>query len=252
MRPRVLILGGTTEASTLAALLAGETRVDALLSLAGATRAPAAAPVARRIGGFGGAHGLAQFLGRERIALVVDATHPFARRITANAAAACATAGVPLLRILRPAWDERGTISAADMEEAASLLGRAPRRVLLTIGRLDLAPFGPPHRYWVRSVEAPDPALLPAGAATIVARGPFTLAGETALLDELGCDTLVTKNSGGAAVAAKLDAARALGLRIVMVRRPPEPACLHAVPAFLDAATDAHQAFASLMSHLAA
>ncbi len=241
----MLILGGTSEASALARKLAGEAGVDPLLSLAGATRAPAPSPIPRRVGGFGGAAGLARFLRDERIAFVVDATHPFAQRITANAAAACAATGVPLLRIRRPAWDERGTVAAATMAEAASLLGAEPCRALLTIGRLDLAHFGPPHRYWVRSVEAPDPAMLPEGAATIVARGPFTLAAETALLAGLGIDTLVTKNSGGDAVAPKLDAARALGLRIVMVRRPPEPACMHVV-------TDAHQAAASLMSRLRA
>ncbi len=181
----------------------------------------------------------------ENIAFVVDATHPFAERITANAAAACAETGVPLLRVRRAAWDERGTLPAGSMAEAASLLGPAPCRVLLTIGRLDLAHFAAPHRYWVRSVEAPDPAVLPPGAVTIVARGPFTLAGETALLAELGVDTLVTKNSGGAAVAPKLDAARALGLRVVMVRRPPAPAGGQAV-------ADAHQAFFLLMSRLVA
>ncbi len=239
----MLILGGTSEASALARLLADEPRVAALLSLAGATRAPAPSPIPRRIGGFGGATGLASFLRAEKIAFVVDATHPFAQRITANAAVACAATGVPQLRIRRPAWDERGTQPVGSMAEAAALLGAAPRRVLLTIGRLDLAAFPPTHRYWVRSVEAPDPGLLPPGAVTIVARGPFTLAGETALLAELGVDTLVTKNSGGAAVAPKLDAARALGVRVVMVRRPPEPEGLAVV-------TDAHQAFASLMRHL--
>lgn len=219
--------------------------MDPLLSLAGVTRAPAAAPIARRIGGFGGAAGLAAFLRAERIAFVVDATHPFAQRITANAAAACASAGVGLLRVRRPAWEEQGTIPAADMAAAAALLGPAPRRVLLTIGRLDLARFGAPHRYWVRSVEAPDPGVLPPGAVTIVARGPFALADEKALFARLAIDTLVTKNSGGDAVAPKLAAARALGLRIVMVRRPPEPDGLHTV-------ADAHQAFVSLMWNLGA
>lgn len=173
--------------------------------------------------------------------MLVDATHPFATRITANAAAAASASGIPLLRIRRPPWDEAGTLAADDMAHAARLLGTAPRRVLLTVGRLDLAPFGPPHAYWVRSVDPPPAALLPPGAVAIAARGPFALAAERALLGELRIDTLVTKNAGGTATAAKLEAARALGCRIVMVRRPPEPELPHVV-------ADAHQALSWLVS----
>ena len=238
----MLILGGTAEASGLAAALAAEPRVAPLLSLAGVTSHPAPSPIPRRVGGFGGADGLASFLRAEAIAMVVDATHPFAARMTANARVACAAAGVPLLRVRRPPWDERGTLPVDSVAAAAAALGPAPRRVLLTVGRLDLAPFAAAaqHRYWVRSIDAPDPALLPRGAVPIVARGPFTLAGEAALLRRLGIEVLVTKNSGAAAVAAKLDAARAGGVMIVMVRRPPEPGTVF---------DDAPEALAAIRRH---
>ncbi len=215
---RVLILGGTTEASALARALAGDARFDATMSLAGRTRAPVLPPIPCRIGGFGGAAGLAAYLRAERIGALVDATHPFAQQMTRNACAAAGLTGIPLLRINRPEWQQQQGdcwISVPDMAAAAQALGPAPRRVLLTIGQQDLAPFAaaPWHSYVVRSVDAPAPASLPPGAAVITARGPFTEPGERALLAERKIEVLVTKNSGGSATAAKLAAARALGLR---------------------------------------
>ncbi len=221
---RVLILGGTTEGSALARALAGDARVEATLSLAGVTRAPAPSPLPVRRGGFGGADGLAVFLRDGGFDALVDATHPYATTITRNALLASARAGVAHLRVARPPWrpgpGDRWT-EAATLADAAARLGPTPRRVLLTIGRKDLAPFrdAPAHRYVLRSVDPPEPAELP-GATIVAARGPFALDDELALLRRHRIDALVTKNSGGSATAAKLDAARALGVEVVMLARP--------------------------------
>ncbi|UFN47808.1 cobalt-precorrin-6A reductase [Roseomonas sp. OT10] len=225
---RLLILGGTTEASALARLLAGDARFAATLSLAGVTRHPLPQPVPVRVGGFGGVEGLARYLAEARIERLVDATHPFAARMSRHAVEAAAQAGIPLLRIERPAWwPERGDLwtEVPDMAAAAAVLGLMPRRVLLTVGQKELAPFAaaPWHRYTLRSVDPPDPASLPPGTEVLTATGPFTREGEEALLAARGIEVVVSKNSGGSAVAAKLEAARALGVTVVMVARPPLP-----------------------------
>ncbi len=224
---RVLILGGTTEASALAKALAGRRDLAPLLSLAGRTSHPAPTPIPVRTGGFGGVDGLARFLAQERIAVVMDATHPFAARMSAHAAAACASAGVPLAVFTRPAWrpdagdDWR---SVGTLEDAAAALGPEPARVFLTTGRLGLAAFrsAPQHRYLVRTIDPPAPADMPPDCRVILARGPFDAASETALMRAERVDVLVTKNSGGAAGAGKLASARCLGLPVVMVERPPD------------------------------
>jgi precorrin-6A/cobalt-precorrin-6A reductase len=217
---RVLILGGTTEASEIARALADDDRFEAVLSFAGRTRAPAAPPIAWRSGGFGGAAGLAAYLASERIDALIDATHPFAVNMKTNAA----TIAIPRVAVLRPPWtpvpgDDWTTV--ASVVEAAAALGSTPRRVFLTVGQTELGPFGPPHHYLIRSVD--PPLHPPPGAIVIAARGPFTAAGDQTLIAGFGADTLVTKNSGGAAVAGKLEAARSLGLEVIMVARPPPP-----------------------------
>jgi precorrin-6A/cobalt-precorrin-6A reductase len=223
---KTLILGGSSEASALAAALAGDARFDALLSLAGRTQAPAASPLPRRVGGFGGAQGLADHLGAEGIEALVVAVHPFAAQMRRNAVAAVRLRPTPLLIVDRPAWTpqpaDRWTC-APDMTAAAKALGEAPRRVLLTVGRQDLAPFAAhaQHAYMVRSIDPPVDA--PAGAELILDRGPFTEADERRLMAQRGVEVLVTKNAGGGATAAKLAAARALGLEVVMVDRPARP-----------------------------
>jgi precorrin-6A/cobalt-precorrin-6A reductase len=234
---RVLILGGTTEASAIARTLAGDGRFAPVLSLAGRTRAPVVPPIPWRVGGFGGAEGLAHYLTREGVAALIDATHPFAARMKANAARAGAMAGVPRLAVLRPGWAAREGdrwIEVADMARAFMALGPSPRRVFLAIGRQELAAFGPPHTYVIRSVDPPDP--VPANATAIAARGPFTEAAEGALLVAHGIDVLVTKNAGGEATAAKLAAARSLRLPVVVVARPapPEPPVVSDAAAALD------------------
>ena len=222
---RVLLLGGTTEASNLARQLAGDTRFRATLSLAGVTRNPAPSTLARRIGGFGGASGLYAWLRAEDVTAVVDATHPFAARISCNAAAAAAAAGIPLLRIARPPWEaEPGDrwVRVQDVENAAAALGRTPRRVLLTVGSKSLKPFraAPMHDYVIRCIDAPDSSLLPPRAALLLARGPFALHSELALLESHRIQVLVCKNSGGEATSAKLQAARQAGLPVIMIDRP--------------------------------
>lgn len=223
---RVLILGGTTEASALVKGL--DPRIDATLSLAGRTSAPKREPVPTRIGGFGGPEGLAAWIAENRIETVIDATHPFAARIGRNAALACERTGVALLAIRRPAWEriqgDRWT-EVETMAEAARTLGETPRRVFLTIGRLEVGAFAtaPQHDYLVRAIEPIGDALPVPRLTEIAARGPFDEAAEAAFLAERQIEVLVTKNSGGPATYGKIAAARALGIPVVIVRPPRKP-----------------------------
>lgn len=234
----VLVLGGTGEARALAACLAARPGLRVTYSLAGRTRAPALPRCTVRTGGFGGASGLADWLAAEAVHLLVDATHPFAARISANAAAAASRAGIPLVTLRRPAWTRRPGdrwTEVPDLPAAAASLGDAPRRVLLAIGRQEVAAFraAPQHRYLVRSIEPVDPAASPPGAETHLARGPFAEADERAFLAVRGIEVVVAKNSGGDATYGKIAAARALGLPVVMVARPDGPAAAASVEAAL-------------------
>jgi len=223
---RILILGGTTEARRLAERLASRPGLVVTLSLAGRTAAPAAQPVPMRVGGFGGASGLAAFLEAQAIDVLIDATHPYAAQISANAADAAARVRVPLLVIERPAWEpedgDRWT-EVADMRAAVAALGTAPRRVFLALGRNELRPFvaAPQHFYLVRSVDPVEPALALPDAIYLTGRGPFDEAAEHALLVQHRIDVIVAKNSGGAATHGKIAAARQLGLPVIMLQRPP-------------------------------
>lgn len=225
---RLLILGGTTEATALGRALAQDARVQATISLAGRTRNPLPQPLPSRSGGFGGVEGLLRHLQENRIEALIDATHPFAARMTASAVQAARRSGVPLLVLLRPAWQpaegDRWTM-VPDMAAAASALGSAPRRVFLTVGQLELSAFAacPQHVFLIRSVDPPAAAALPPRVQVIAARGPFAEADELRLLREHRIDVIVTKNSGGSATFAKLAAARALKLPVVMVERPAMP-----------------------------
>ncbi|MHC2105164.1 cobalt-precorrin-6A reductase [Methylobacterium sp.] len=234
---RILILGGTGEASALARALADRNAYAVTLSLAGRTAAPKAEPVPTRIGGFGGAVGLADYLRAGAIDRLIDATHPFAATISANAAAAAEAAGVPLLAIRRPGWRrEAGDLwtEVATMEQAVAALGPAPRRVFLTIGRQEAGAFAvaPQHSYLARSVEPLGSALPVPDLTAIEARGPFDATAEAALMRATGTEILVSKNSGGAATYGKIAAARSLAIPVVMVRRPEKPD----VPSVPDAA----------------
>jgi precorrin-6A/cobalt-precorrin-6A reductase len=195
------------------------------LSLAGATANPAPSPIPQRVGGYGGAEGLAAFLTAERIDAVIDATHPFATRMSANAVAACRVAGAPLLVFTRPPWTrEPGDrwIEVTTMEDAADALGATPKTVFLTQGRLQLAAFlrAPRHRYIVRAIDRPEEIDALPDCKLILARGPFSLAGELALMESERVEALVTKNSGGRATYAKIEAARMLQIEVVIVQRP--------------------------------
>ncbi len=230
---RVLILGGTAEAAALVRALVEDARVAATTSLAGRTRAPGELPGAVRRGGFGGAQALADYLKSHGIDLLVDATHPFAARIGRNAAQACAAAGVPRLVLTRAPWTAREGdrwIPVPDAQAAAAALpGLGPglgARVFLTIGRQELAAFTGLTDIWfmVRLVETPEEPIPLEDFHLVLGRGPFSLAQETALLRAHGIEAVVSKNSGGPGTYAKIEAARALGLPVVMVARPALPA----------------------------
>ncbi|WP_432122947.1 cobalt-precorrin-6A reductase [Streptomyces sp. S1] len=220
----VLILGGTTEARALAGLLHPRVRVTS--SLAGRVARPRLPEGEVRIGGFGGADGLAAWIGKHAVDAVIDATHPFAERISFHAALAAATAHVPLLALRRPGWvPEEGDDwrDVGSLAEAAAALDGLGDRVFLTTGRMGLAAFADrPEWFLVRSVDAPE-APVPGRAEVLLDRGPFTLEGERELLRRHRIDVLVTKDSGGAATAPKLTAAREAGIPVVVVRRPPVP-----------------------------
>jgi precorrin-6A/cobalt-precorrin-6A reductase len=225
---KVLILGGSGEAAGLARALQGDARYDVTVSLAGRTAEPARLPGTLRKGGFGGAEGLARALADGQFDILIDATHPFAVEMKRNAVEAAQATGVKFLAIRRPAWVEREGdcwTMVESVEAAADALGDVPRRVFLTAGRMELAPFkaAPQHFYVLRSVEVPAPEDVPPRVELITARGPFKLEDETRLLKEHAIDVVVTKNSGGLATAAKLEAARALCLTVIMVGRPSLP-----------------------------
>ncbi|WP_371478192.1 cobalt-precorrin-6A reductase [Kitasatospora sp. NBC_00315] len=227
-RPRhVLILGGTTEARRLAAELARRADLRVTSSLAGRVAEPRLPVGEVRIGGFGGPAGLAEWLRTHRVDALVDATHPFAEVMSRNAARAAADTGVPLLALRRPGWtpaEGDRWHRVASLAEAADALPALGRRIFLTTGRLGLAAFA--HLtdldFLARSVDAPQPPL-PRRTEILLDRGPFTLEGERAVLRAHRIEVLVTKDSGGAATAPKLGAARELGLPVVVVRRPEPP-----------------------------
>jgi precorrin-6A/cobalt-precorrin-6A reductase len=223
---RALILGGTHDASLLAAALE-RANVDAIYSYGGRTRAPAEQPLPTRIGGFGGAHGLADFICREAITHVIDATHPFAAGMSRNAVAACTDTNTPLLALERAPWT-RATgdnwIEVLDVTAAVAALPENAARVFLAIGRQHIAQFGakPQHAYTLRFVDPPE-AALPFAADVIVSRGPFSLDGELETMRARGIQWIVARNSGGDGARAKIDAARQLGLPVVMISRPQLP-----------------------------
>ena len=228
MTHRILILGGTTEARQLAAKLAARGNFDITLSLAGRTENPVEQPVPVRVGGFGGAQGLADWLAGHETDLLIDATHPYAARISANAAEAARISGVPIFALRRPGWEpvegDRWTL-VDDAGQAVAKLGQRPRRVFLALGRQEVAAFeaSPQHAYVIRSVDPIEPPLGVPDATYILARGPFREAYEKVLLDAQKIDVIVAKNSGGQATYGKIAAARELGIEVILFRRPQLP-----------------------------
>ena len=223
---RALILGGTSDASQLAAEIA-RAGFDAVYSYGGRTRAPAEQPLPTRIGGFGGVSGLADYMRREGITHVIDATHPFAAEMSRNAVGACAETGTPLIAIERSPWVKTpgdNWIEVGDVNAAVTALPELPAKVFLAIGRQHIAPFATKsqHAYTLRFVDPPE-APLPFPADVIVSRGPFTLDGELEMLRTRGVMWIVARNSGGDGARAKIDAARTLGLPVIMIARPELP-----------------------------
>jgi len=220
----VLILGGTAEAMALAESLAEYPGLRVITSLAGRTRVPARPPGEVRIGGFSGVDGLARYLGEAGVDAVVDATHPFATRISANVRTACRSAGVPLLAIARPGWTEEPGdiwITVADEADAATMLPEGAR-TLLALGSQRLAAFAPRRDvvFFVRMVDPPAEKPPLASCRVIVGRPSRSVAAEQALLADNRIDHLVCRNSGGEASYAKIAAARALGVPVIMIDRP--------------------------------
>lgn len=228
MTRNILLLGGTTEASALAAALAA--RGDrAVLSYAGRVASPKPQPLPVRTGGFGGAEGLARYLVAGGVTHLVDATHPFAATMSRNAVEAAAKASVPLAALVRPAWvAEPGDRwqEVPDLAGAVAALDRPARRVFLALGRQSLEVFAtrPQHHYLLRLVDPPEEPLPLPHARVVVARGPFDLAGDRNLMTAHGTEVVIAKNAGGTGAAAKLAAARSLGLPVVMIARPAVPA----------------------------
>jgi precorrin-6A/cobalt-precorrin-6A reductase len=223
---RALILGGTADANLLAAEIA-RAGLDAVYSYGGRTRAPADQPLPTRIGGFGGASGLAGYIRDERITHVIDATHPFAAGMSRNAVTACMETGTPLIALERAPWARvpgDNWIEVADVSAAVAALPGAPANIFLAIGRQHIAPFAtkPQHAYTLRFVDPPE-APLPFAADVIVSRGPFTHEGELEMMRTRGIHWIVARNSGGDGARAKIDAARMLGLPVIMIARPELP-----------------------------
>lgn len=227
MKPHILLLGGTYEASRVARLLA-DAGADALFSYAGRTETPIPQPLPTRIGGFGGVEGLVAYLRANAITHIIDATHPFAAQMSRHAIAACAQTGVRLLALERPQWAPGPGDNWQEMqsqEEAAAALPAKPSRIFLAIGRQGLAHFAPrpEHFYLLRLVNAPGALPLPR-AEIVQDRGPFTLENDLALLRQHRIEIIVAKNSGGAGGLAKLQAANMLRLPVLMLTRPAIPA----------------------------
>ncbi|MDZ7786761.1 MAG: cobalt-precorrin-6A reductase [Halofilum sp. (in: g-proteobacteria)] len=252
---RLLLLGGTTEATELARRLGTRADIHTTLSLAGRTRHPGQAAVPTRSGGFGGVEGLVAHLRSEGIDRVVDATHPFAAQMSANAAHACRAAGVPLARLSRAPWQPGPGdrwIHVADPDAAARAVADLGPRIFLSVGGRSLGPFASvPGKHWlVRSIDPPEPEPGFSDWTLVRARGPFRFEDELELLRTHRIDALVTKNSGGDATRAKLDAARALARPVVIIDRPelpPVDAVFHDpadVLAWLDRAPTAHHSSA--------
>ncbi|MEM9147327.1 MAG: cobalt-precorrin-6A reductase [Pseudomonadota bacterium] len=240
MTPNLLILGGTTEAARLCQRL-HEERIQGTVSLAGRVERPRDLPLRTRIGGFGGAAGLADYLRDQSISHLVDATHPFATQMSASAVEASQQTGVPLIALTRPPWTaqpgDRWT-RVSGIEGAVQTLVGTPKRVMLAIGRQNLEPFAeqPQHFYLLRTV---DPLLKPPAFPNhhaIVARGPFDVEEDLALMRAQAINTVVSKNAGGAAAYPKIAAARRLGLPVIMIDRPKGPPRrdVHTTEAVLD------------------
>ena len=230
LSPRILILGGTGEGTELASRLAHRQDLCTISSLAGRVSEPRRPEGIVRVGGFGGVDGLTSFLVREKIEMVVDATHPFAVRISRNAELACTKLGLPLVTFIRPPWLKTKAdlwYEVQDLKEAASIVDVRRGRVFLSIGRQEVDLFAACHNSWflIRAIEEPI-GRLPRPHEILMRRGPFKLDEELRLLEDHSIDYVISKNSGGSATYTKIQAAQLLGIPVVMVKRPVK----HTVP----------------------
>ncbi|MBR3371051.1 MAG: cobalt-precorrin-6A reductase [Rhodobacteraceae bacterium] len=238
--PNILVLGGTLEATRLVCKFA-RAGLPATLSYAGRVARPKPQPVAVRVGGFGGAEGLAHYLRTHHVTHLVDATHPFAATISANAIRAAQLSGIPLMALTRPPWTAcagDNWTHARDIPAAARALAGPRRNIMLALGRMHLAAFAaqPQHRYLLRLVDAPQtPPSLP-DHHILIDRGPFDATSDAALMQAQGIDLVVCKNAGGTGAQAKLIAARQLQIPVLMIDRPPVPprAQTHDIASVLD------------------
>ena len=224
MPHNLLILGGTTEASSLAEYIS-KTDVKATISYAGRVERIRQQPIPKRIGGFGGITGLVRYLKSENITHVVDATHPFASQMSQNAIAACQQADLPLVALTRPAWQAQSGDQwhhVKDIPAAAAALPAEARRIMLAIGRMHLSQFyhRPEHFYLLRLVDEPDIAPTFPQMAMEISRGPFTTADDIALMARHDINLIVAKNAGGKGAYAKIAAARERGIEVIMIDRP--------------------------------
>ncbi|MFP4121507.1 cobalt-precorrin-6A reductase [Coleofasciculus sp.] len=227
-RKRVLILGGTGDATALATRTTEIAGVEVITSLAGRTRQPTVASKNTRIGGFGGVAGLTDYLRDQKIDVLIDATHPFAAQISFHAAAAAAAVGIPHLMLIRPAWERTEGdrwIEVDSHEAAATVLPGIAQRIFLTIGRQELATFAHLQDLWflMRMIDPPLPNVAVPPGKLLLKRGPFSLNNERSLLQQYEIGAIVSKNSGGDATYAKMIAARELGIPVIMIQRPPIP-----------------------------
>lgn len=227
MTDHLLILGGTTEATALAHAL-HDAQIKATFSYAGRVARPKRQPLPTRIGGFGGVEGLADYIRENGITHVIDATHPFAAQMSKNAVAACAQAATHLVALTRPKWvaqagDEWRHVP--DITGAVAALDGPAQNVMLAIGRMHLDAFAPrpQHRYLLRLVDAPDGVVPLPSRHIIVDQGPFTVEDDTILMRDHNIEVVVAKNAGGSGARAKIDAARALNIPIIMIDRPAIP-----------------------------
>jgi precorrin-6A/cobalt-precorrin-6A reductase len=244
---RVLILGGTGEAAQLAAQAVALPGIEVITSMAGRVRQPVAPAGRMRMGGFGGAEGLINYVREQHIELLIDATHPFASQMSHHAAVAAQACGLPHLMLVRPPWEPMTGDRWRAVESitaAVTVLPGMARRVFLTIGRQELAAFAPLRNLWflMRMIDPPVPGTPVPPGTLVLERGPFTLEDERQLLQTHAIEAMVSKNSGGDATYAKIVAARELGLLVVMIQRPPMPAG--------EQVADVERAMAWLKQHL--
>lgn len=228
MKNNLLILGGTAEATALCQRLS-EAGIDGTVSFAGRVNRPLRQPLPQRVGGFGGIAGLRRYIEDHAISHVIDATHPFAAQMSANAVAACTAANVPLIALTRAAWHAEPSdewTHVPDIAGAVAALVRPTMRVMLAIGRMHVAEFAvnPQHFYLLRMIDLPDAPLPFPDCRIVQDRGPFSSEGDLALMREHRINLVVSKNSGGTGAFAKIAAARRLGLPVLMIDRPVLPA----------------------------